>query len=624
MAIAPVDTSGFTPDQLAKFNAANALGSGVQTYNSQTPPPTVASTPPATPPTVNVNVASQTSPTSTQPTQQNTTKPAQTSATALSVPANGSVVDLLNGAGQDSSFAGRTALAQQFGIQGYTDSKAQNTELAQKYTDFFNSKQGTLAPDANPRQEIQDGIQTGQQPDPQANLMTQLGAMNPVVKSLYDQIQQAISTPAQTQSYQEEFAKAFADTTNPAGTPGESLSQEQLQYMNIKNIMDGTEDDIRQEITTAGGFASESQVQALTATRNKVLLKQANVLQQSMQLKQDYVDQLMQFSQLDRKDVEDQVDRQIGLTEKLADITDKMNNAAKSNYQQIVSNVGYSGLAAALQGSPQQMAQAETVLGLAPGALSDKAFVGQGDAGKILGSASTGYFTYDPLTGETKPIGGGSKSNGSGGTSYKAGQLTQLLQSQGKQTDDATLSALWKQVGGQGNYVNDTTHNSQIYSSLTGQAGNGNIPTLTGKPLNDTQSTTLGYAQRLNDANTTISELGSQFTGLSSYLGAMLPNALKSSDRQQYEQAQRNFVNAVLRKESGAAISPGEFDSAAKQYFPQPGDSQAVIDQKTQNRLRVIGTLSQSANVPISYVTGSSQPSTSGGTYDAYLKAIGQ
>ena len=43
-------------------------------------------------------------------------------------------------------------------------------------------------------------------------------------------------------------------------------------------------------------------------------------------------------------------------------------------------------------------------------------------------------------------------------------------------------------------------------------------------------------------------------------------------------------MNAVLRQESGAAISPTEFDSAQKQYFPQSGDSQQVITQKAANR----------------------------------------
>jgi len=66
-------------------------------------------------------------------------------------------------------------------------------------------------------------------------------------------------------------------------------------------------------------------------------------------------------------------------------------------------------------------------------------------------------------------------------------------------------------------------------------------------------------------------------------LGAIQNNTLSDTD-QKAEQAQRNFVNAVLRQESGAAISPSEFENAKKQYFPQPGDSKAVIAQKDVNR----------------------------------------
>lgn len=60
------------------------------------------------------------------------------------------------------------------------------------------------------------------------------------------------------------------------------------------------------------------------------------------------------------------------------------------------------------------------------------------------------------------------------------------------------------------------------------------------------------------------------------------------ADMQQMDQAQRNFVNAVLRRESGAAIAPSEFESAAKQYFPQIGDSPDVIAQKRQNRITAL------------------------------------
>jgi len=58
------------------------------------------------------------------------------------------------------------------------------------------------------------------------------------------------------------------------------------------------------------------------------------------------------------------------------------------------------------------------------------------------------------------------------------------------------------------------------------------------------------------------------------------PNA----EQQQVEQARRNFITAILRKESGAVISPQEFYAEEKKYFPQLGDEAPVIQQKRAAR----------------------------------------
>lgn len=68
------------------------------------------------------------------------------------------------------------------------------------------------------------------------------------------------------------------------------------------------------------------------------------------------------------------------------------------------------------------------------------------------------------------------------------------------------------------------------------------------------------------------------FTVLPSILGGMSP------EQQQIQNARINFITAVLRKESGAAISPGEFITAEKLYFPQPGNDPSVIKQKQKAR----------------------------------------
>lgn len=121
-------------------------------------------------------------------------------------------------------------------------------------------------------------------------------------------------------------------------------------------------------------------------------------------------------------------------------------------------------------------------------------------------------------------------------------------------------------------------------------------PYAAGKMTNDQSNAGL-FADRMNDADKVITKnehinegpggfiAGSLVDKHIPVIGApLLPNWAQSQERQQVEQAKRNFVNAVLRKESGAAISQSEFDNAYKQYFPVPGDSQAVIDQKRQNR----------------------------------------
>lgn len=60
---------------------------------------------------------------------------------------------------------------------------------------------------------------------------------------------------------------------------------------------------------------------------------------------------------------------------------------------------------------------------------------------------------------------------------------------------------------------------------------------------------------------------------------------------QKYNQAKSDFINAQMRRESGAAIAPSEFANADKQYFPVPGDTPQVIEQKRANRKAAISAM---------------------------------
>jgi hypothetical protein len=75
---------------------------------------------------------------------------------------------------------------------------------------------------------------------------------------------------------------------------------------------------------------------------------------------------------------------------------------------------------------------------------------------------------------------------------------------------------------------------------------------------------------------------GSVFNALPQVLGGLSPA------QQQVAQARINFITAILRKESGAAIGRDEFATAEKNYFPKPGDDDAAIAQKQQARRTAI------------------------------------
>lgn len=110
------------------------------------------------------------------------------------------------------------------------------------------------------------------------------------------------------------------------------------------------------------------------------------------------------------------------------------------------------------------------------------------------------------------------------------------------------------------------------------------------KPLTDTQSKAAGFGARMKHANQIMSDLEDSGTtkaipgARAGYGVGGVITALSPASQQNLTQAQRDFVNAVLRRESGAAISESEFDNAIKQYFPQVGDKPEQVAQKKRNR----------------------------------------
>ena len=143
-------------------------------------------------------------------------------------------------------------------------------------------------------------------------------------------------------------------------------------------------------------------------------------------------------------------------------------------------------------------------------------------------------------------------------------------------------------TGGKNDGMSLTTNPDGSMSFATGSAATaGN-----GKSLTVDEGKNTGFLIRATDAEAALSKYAGEGTSLGGRLLSAVPMGLgnygQSEEYQLFDQAKRDFVNAILRRESGAVISEQEFDNADKQYFPQPGDSEAVMAQKAQNRANAI------------------------------------
>ena len=89
-----------------------------------------------------------------------------------------------------------------------------------------------------------------------------------------------------------------------------------------------------------------------------------------------------------------------------------------------------------------------------------------------------------------------------------------------------------------------------------------------------------------------------------------LTNWARSPDFQRLDAAKRDWISAVLRLESGAAIAASEFDNYDKAYFPQVGDSAAVLSQKRTTRNLIAQTLKVQAGKGVSQTPVSASSSS--------------
>ena len=112
--------------------------------------------------------------------------------------------------------------------------------------------------------------------------------------------------------------------TTTAGPTGQSEQGLQTQLLDVQNVMNMSEQDIRDEVQGSGGVATESQIQALTVQRNKLLALKANNISNLLSAQSDYVKNMMDYYQADQKQSEAKFSTQFQIQDKIDTLQKQM------------------------------------------------------------------------------------------------------------------------------------------------------------------------------------------------------------------------------------------------------------------------------------------------------------
>lgn len=116
-----------------------------------------------------------------------------------------------------------------------------------------------------------------------------------------------------------------------------------------------------------------------------------------------------------------------------------------------------------------------------------------------------------------------------------------------------------------------------------------------GRPLTEQQSKDNVFATRAEGALRTLEPVADALVSRGEALAERVPlglgRELQTDEYQVARQAGDEFLQALLRKDTGAVITAHEQELYGKTYLPQPGDSPAVLEAKRQARARALAAL---------------------------------
>lgn len=136
------------------------------------------------------------------------------------------------------------------------------------------------------------------------------------------------------------------------------------------------------------------------------------------------------------------------------------------------------------------------------------------------------------------------------------------------------------------------------------------------RPFTEQQSKDVVYAARAEGALAALDPVADQLASLSPRLLEYVPLGQGRRFQDPMFQVANNagleFLAAILRKDTGAAITAQEIDIYGQTYLPQPGDSPQLLAQKQQARRRALSALQAGMNADQMLAVERSQGATSG------------
>jgi hypothetical protein len=156
-------------------------------------------------------------------------------------------------------------------------------------------------------------------------------------------------------------------------------------------------------------------------------------------------------------------------------------------------------------------------------------------------------------------------------------------------------------------YANDTEIKAELQEVIDNRKTKRGLQT---KSLNESQGNAFSYSERMRFDNRVIDQmyvkgLVPEDEGLEELLSSWgrdnkvdFFNVVVDPKYRQFKTAADNFIRAVLRKESGAAIAESEYKGAFRDYIPRLGDDPETVEQKRRLRLGITNVMRRVSSIP--------------------------